>query len=95
MFIAGGVYSFHGDRVNLYVCLPCFENIIGKLVQYKKVNKAAWEKTNITYFLNSLPEDDIKSLFLDRENYEIEGRLELNYYLSDKQDFLIKGERHE
>lgn len=87
-FVKDGVYKLNGISDYLFLCTSC-NNTIGKLVQYiynKDID--TYEKTSITYFLNFYSEDDVKSLFLRRQNYEIVGMLNKNFMLSDDASFL-------
>ena len=92
-YLYHGVYLFKGIYEYLYVCDTCSrEGLIGKLVQYRKQTPTMYEKTNIAYFLNCYKEDDIKSLFLSRDNYELIGVIGKNFKLSEDKDqsYLIK-----
>ena len=89
-FITNGVYVFKGDYDSLFVCTPVSSNFIGKLTRYKKETDTMYSKTNISFFLNCYPEDDIKSLFLDRSNYEIIGKIDSNYKFSKDGNYLLK-----
>ena len=85
-FVSNGVYAYKGIYDCVWVCQPCYEDVIGKLVQYKKSSKTTFEKTELVYFLNSYFEDDVKSLFLKRENYDMIGLVGKNFELSADTD---------
>ena len=87
-FVKDGVYKLKGIDDYLFLCTSC-NNSIGILVQYIYNNDIdTYEKTSVTYFLNFYTENDVKSLFLRRQNYEIEGMLNKNFMLSDDTSFL-------
>lgn len=96
-FRCKGVYSFKDNRDVVFVCLPSANNLIGKLVQYKKCSNTLFEKTNIAYFLSIYFDDDIKSVFVNRENYDMIGLVGNNFTLSedDEQQYLIRGAKCE
>ena len=48
-----------------------------------------YEKTGVSYFLNSYNENDIKSIFLKRENYEMLGMIGQNFVMSDNEEFVL------
>lgn len=97
-FVDGGVYVLQNMPSNKTVFLcQSVSGGIGKLIQYTteenaKAPNAIWEKTGVQYFLNSYDIDSIKSLFLNRENYDMLGLLGHNFYLSeDDGTYLMKG----
>lgn len=90
-FVRDGIYKFnYTDEDIIFACVPSAGTTIGKLVQYE-YKDGIYEKTGITYFLNCYNEGDIKSLFLNRANYEILGMLGQNYVMSEDDKFIIKG----
>ena len=92
-FISYGVYCLNAISAKdmLFVCVPCSGAHVAKLVQYKHTSKGVYKKTGISYFLNGYKTDDIKSMFLRRENYEILGRIGSNYCLSEDENQLIRA----
>lgn len=91
-FVADGVYTLNmiSDDDIIFVCTPSTGSTIGKLVQYKW-NGNLYAKTGVSYFLNRYNSDDIKSVFLKRENYEIIGSLCQNFVMSDDEEYILKG----
>lgn len=94
-FVSGGIYSLNileTDK-NIFLCLPTGGSYIAKLVMYRPVMDKGdtFEKTSTSYFLNCYKPDDIKSLFLNRDNYEMVGKIGINYCLSDDQNYILKG----
>ena len=88
-FIANGSYVLKGIYDSIFICLPCSQYVIGKLVRYVK-NNNMYEKTATTYFLNDYHEGDIKEYMLNRANYEMIGMLDKNYHLSDDSEYVYK-----
>ena len=90
-FISYGVYSLNALSAEhtLFVCVPCSGAHVAILVQYIQNTKRIYKNTGISYFLNGYKTDDIKSMFLRRENYEIVGRVGSNYCLSEDENELI------
>lgn len=91
-FVTNGVYVFKGDYNSLFVCCPT-SNLIGKLTKYEKNTNSMYEKTCISYFLNCYNENDIKSLFLNRKNYEMVGKIGNNFEFSKDNEYLLKKEK--
>lgn len=90
-FVKDGVYKFNNSEDDfVFVCMPAMDSIMGKLVQYRN-NGNIYEKTGVNFFLNCYIEGDIKSLFLNRENYEIIGMIGQNFVLSKDEQQLLKG----
>lgn len=88
-FVKDGVYKLNnGSNEFIFVCMPSTGTTIGKLVQYK-LNDTMYEKTGVSYFLNSYNENDIKSIFLKRENYEMLGMIGQNFVMSDNEEFVL------
>ena len=94
-FICNGVYLFKDNRDTVFVCLPCANDLIGKLVQYKKSTDTLYEKTNVAYFINYYIQGDIKSVFLNRNNYDIIGKVGNNFTLLDEGKYLVRGKKCE
>lgn len=92
-FIDGGVYCLKSmsDKTVIFLCEPVLGGI-GKLSQYKFTDNGLWSKTGVQYFLNDYNIDNIKGYFLNRGNYDMLGRLQLNYVLSEDGKFLLKGD---
>ena len=89
-FVKNGIYKLNNtDDEFIFLCTSSSQSI-GKLVQYK-LNGSLYEKTGVTYFLNSYHEGDVKSLFVCRENYDIIGMLGQNFVLSDNEQYILKG----
>lgn len=90
-FVRDGIYKFnYSDEDTIFACVASAGTTIGKLVQYQNKD-GIYEKTGITYFLNCYCEGDIKSLFLNRANYEMLGMLGQNYVISDDDNFILEG----
>ena len=90
-FIKDGVYKLNNSTEEfIFICTPSANTSIGKLVQYKEEN-GIYEKTGISYFLNTYQEGDIRSLFLNRDNYEMLGILGQNYVMSEDEEYILKG----
>lgn len=87
IFIENGVYQLRLDG-SVFVCTRSCGTDIGKLTKYNNFGENAYEKTNLCYFLNDYPEGDIKSIFVERENYDMIGIIGSNFILRDK--YLIK-----
>jgi len=98
-FVDGGVYVLHNmpSNTNVFLC-QSVSGGIGKLIQYStdgngRAPDAVWEKTGVQYFLNSYDMGSIKSLFLNRENYDMLGLVGNNFFLSEDEDctYLIRS----
>lgn len=90
-FVKDGIYRLNNSSNEfIFVCVPSPGLPVGKLVQYKEED-GIYEKTGISYFLNCYQEGDIKSLFLNRDNYEMVGMLGQNYVMSDDEEQILKG----
>ena len=90
-FVKDGVYKLNNSTDEfIFICLPSADTSIGKIIQYK-YNEGNYEKTGISYFLNSYQEGDIRSLFLNRDNYEMLGILGQNYVMSEDETKILKG----
>lgn len=87
-FVEKGVYIIPNYK-DLFLC-ERVNNRIGKLVLYNKISKDIYERTQIQYFLNYYKENDIKELFLNAENYELMGIIDINFKLSADKKNLIK-----
>jgi hypothetical protein len=85
-FVSDGVYLFKDNREVVFVCFSCYNHAIGKLVQYKRTGESLWEKTDVAYFLNFYFEGDIKSVFLNRDNYDMIGKVGVNFELSEDKE---------
>ena len=90
-FVCNEVYLFRDNWDIVFVCLPCANDLIGKLVQYKKSTNSLYEKTNIAYFINHYVDGDIKSVFLNRNNYAMIGSVGTNFTLTNEGQYLIRG----
>lgn len=89
-FVTDGVYKLNNSNDEfIFVCETSNINT-GKLIQYKNVG-GVYERTDLCYFLHTYKEDDIKSLFLNRENYEILGMLGQNFVMSKDRKQVLKG----
>lgn len=91
-FVSGGCYCLKEQYDNMFVCMPAAGNSMGKLVQYRKQTPTMWERTGITHFLNIYFDNDVKELFLNRDNYDMIGRLGDNYELSADEDYVLRRE---
>lgn len=90
-FVKDGVYKLNNSSDEfIFICIPSAASSLGKLVQYK-YEEGIYEKTGISYFLNFYQEGDIKSLFLNRDNYEMIGILGQNFVMSEDEDKILKG----
>ena len=92
-FQTKGVYKRIGsDDEYLFVCLPLASAALGKLVQYKTdtPNKfdSVYENTDVSFLLNCYDISDIRSLFVDIENYELVGCIGNNFELSEDKRYL-------
>lgn len=90
-FVTNGVYIFKGDYNSLFVCTPVGTELIGKLTQFKKNTDTLYERTCISYFLNCYRDDDIKSIFLDRQNYDMIGQIGINFEFSKDEKYLLRN----
>lgn len=93
-FVDGGVYVLHNmpSKNAVFLC-QSVSGGIGKLIQYISEDEPPielWERTGVQYFLNSYDIDSIKSLFLNRENYDMLGMLGCNYLLSEDDSYLMR-----
>ncbi len=93
-FTPNEVYQLNSlTNDSLFVCLPTALNTMGKLLRFTKIgtdgSKALYKYSNISYFLNCYQKEDPKSFFLNRENYDIVGKLENNFLLQEKTDGLF------
>lgn len=93
-FAADYVYSFKMGGDYVFLCSSSASNTMGKLIRYNKIGcteeEIIYEKTGISYFLNWYQEDDIKGLFVDRDNYDIIGKLEDNFELKNNKKHLVR-----
>ena len=91
VFVKDGVYVLKDLRGSLFVCVDCHQATIGKLVEYKKDGNI-YEKTGNSFFLNFYYENDVKEIFLNRDNYDMIGLLGVNYILSedDERTYLLR-----
>ena len=85
-FIDGGVYKLKNTQNDIIFICKSVCNSMGKLVQYyceevTPKNKL-YTKTGNSYFLNSYVSGEFKELFLKRENYDMVGKLDCNYFAS-------------
>ena len=85
------VYIYKDCPEMIFVCVPCYGDAIGKIVQYKK-NGDMWEKTGNTFFLNFYFEGELKALFLNRDNYDVIGKIGVNSEFSqdEEQTYLMR-----
>lgn len=90
-FVINGVYLMKSCRDIAFICQPCYNDSIGKLIQYKRDGQI-FEKTGISYFLNCYFEGDIKSIFLNPENYDFLGVIGDCYKLADEGRYLMRCE---
>lgn len=91
-FIDGGIYCLKSmpDKSAIFLCEPVVGGI-GKLSQYVFEEKGLWKRTGTQYFLNDYEATDLKGFFLNRENYDMLGRLDINYVISEDNKFILKG----
>ena len=96
-FVHNGIYIHKqiGNYETLFICEASFAIPVGKLVQYitkdNPKGEAYWERTSIQYFLNNYIEDDIRELFVDRNNYEQVGMINNNFkFVGEDRKILIK-----
>ena len=90
-FLKNGVYKLLSNNDSVFLCLPAATLVIGKLQQFKLIDDKKYEKTGNTYFLSSYKEDDVRSIFLNEENYEQVGLLDSNFILSEDGNVLIEA----
>lgn len=91
-FVQDGVYKMKSCEDYIFICMSSANTSIGKLVQYKyDEDKKLYVQTGNTYFLNTYMENDIKTLFLKRENYDMVGLLGQNFVLSDDELYILEG----
>lgn len=88
-FVIDGIYLLKSCPDIVFVCEPCYNDAIGKLVQYKR-DGSLFEKTSISYFLNFYKEGDVKSLFLNPDNYDYLGRVGDCYEFVDGDKYLMR-----
>lgn len=90
-FVDKGVYKLKGNKSEIiFICEALPGNGIGKLVAYDKLIDNIYNKTGMSYFLNSFIEGDIKELFTQRENYDMIGLIGNNYEKNSTNDSIIK-----
>lgn len=91
-YIDGGIYCLKTmpDRTVIFLCEPVLGDI-GKLVQYEKDSKGLYKKTGVQYFLTDYEQGDLKGYFVNRDNYEMVGRLDINYVISEDGKYILKG----
>lgn len=91
-FIDGGIYCLKSmpDKTAIFLCEPVIGGI-GKLSQYVNDSKGLWKKTGTQYFLGDYELGDLKGFFLNRDNYDMLGRLDINYVISQDGNFILKG----
>jgi hypothetical protein len=79
------------------LCVSTTSIQIGKLVQYRtdtpRKPGSMYEKTGVTYFLDCFYEDDVKSIFVKRENYELVGKVGFDYELSSNGQYLYRKQK--
>ena len=85
-FIDGGVYKLKNTENDIIFICNSVCGSMGKLTQYycdeiTPKNKL-YIKTGNSYFLNSYVAGDYKELFLKRDNYDMVGKLDCNYFAS-------------
>ena len=69
-FVKDGVYKLNNSTDEfIFICLPSADTSIGKLIQYK-YNEGIYEKTGISYFLNSYQMNHFLNLYKDFVQYE-------------------------
>ena len=94
-FIGGGVYKLNKMEEDncIFLCVPACGTHIAKLVMYetKNIKTRTYQRTATSYFLNCYKQDDVKSLFLNRDNYEMIGRLGVNFCLSQDEKYILEG----
>jgi len=90
-FIEDGIYKLKNFKESIFVCSSSSSDHIGKLTQYIKDGNI-YEKTNITYFLNCYLTDDLKELFLKRENYDMIGKIGVNFDYYDDKHYIMRKE---
>ena len=86
-FIDKGIYKLKTVSDSIFLCEALTGNRIGKLVQYKK-EKNHWKRTNFAYFITTYSEDEVKSIFIVRENYDMLGRIDVNYVFRDNKQVI-------
>ena len=93
IFIDKGIYKLKDTKNNIFLC-ESTSSTIGKIVLFEEVSKELFKRTNIAYFLNIFKEGDLKELFVNRENYDMVGKVDDNYILTDDKMFLaVKSTR--
>lgn len=92
-FIDGGVYCLRSmtDKTTIFLCEPVVGGI-GKLSQFSYKNGGLWQRTGTQYFLNDYELGSIRGYFLNRDNYDMLGRLQVNFVISDDGKFILKGD---
>lgn len=88
IFIDKGIYKLKDTKKNIFLC-ESTSSTIGKIVLFEEVSAELFERTSIAYFLNIYKEGDLKELFVNRENYDMVGKVDDNYILSDDGRFLL------
>ena len=93
LFIDEGVYKLKAGGASLFVCKGINEKYIGKLEEYEKASErnVIYEKTGNSYFLNGCQTNDLKAFLTNRQNYEMVGKINNNYYLSCNDEYLVKN----
>ena len=89
-FKESSIYILPDTNEGIWLCEKVPSGLCGKLVYYERVGKKTFNRTNMKYFLNLFKEDDVKSFFCNRENYEIAGCLGINYKISDDRNTIFK-----
>lgn len=88
-FDVGGVYKHRLIDDSVFICVPHYSDKIGKIVQYKKEGDR-YNKTFNTYFLNCYITEDLKEVFVCRENYEMLGYINKSYKLSEDREYIYE-----
>ncbi len=83
IFVDGGIYKANKINDGVFLCQAVEGNNIGKLTYYSELGKGCYTETKMTYFLNFFEIGDVKELFISRENYDMLGKLGINYQLED------------
>lgn len=78
-FVDNGVYKLKNLPKDIFLCSAVQGYGMGKLVRYENVGSKTYRETNMCYFISCYAEDDIKALFIDRNNYDMLGMLDKNY----------------
>ena len=88
VFVDRGIYKLNSVSDSIFLCEAIGANYIAKLVNYKQLLRDCWERTDTSYFITTYSENDIKSIFILRENYDMLGMIDNNFVFCDDRKYI-------